>query len=470
MILLRPLSRWFWCALIPVAMLSAQGSSGLQLPVAMLSENGEQISAVFSQNVVAVDKGAARLDGTSSTISSLAVSLLEKTVVTVIVNPPITNEKGVRVCFSGVKYTETAPQDATKQDATQQSGTKQNAAKKQLVSTGEICANLTKGAPAARDAALKDAEAAKKSDEKTIFASGLVTTASSGSSGGADISLNPKIGIPGMTSFMDIQKTTQQGGDPKHFEAGARYQAVLPWGRGLIAKMAPLSDPDDMGKLGELLTQQQKKLIAGAVVDVAGKLEGDPTNFGVTNWVMDGNLSVRSATKGFAHKKGYWRGFIIPAAFEGGHNLGAGSTTAATTAPTSTASPATSTASTTPITTQPGPIARLKTGLGMTFFYEDWKSNLPVKRVDLDVNGVGRDLFCKEAMYDPTTKLDDLRGQGIRGYGQVDLKLYLGESDSARYGVKLSYDRGSLPPVFARVSSFQFGFLYETKDDKVAKK
>lgn len=31
----------------------------------------------------------------------------------------------------------------------------------------------------------------------------------------------------------------------------------------------------------------------------------------------------------------------------------------------------------------------------------------------------------------------------------------------------MAYTRGSLPPVFADVKSFQFGFVYETTDDKV---
>lgn len=67
-------------------------------------------------------------------------------------------------------------------------------------------------------------------------------------------------------------------------------------------------------------------------------------------------------------------------------------------------------------------------------------------------------------MWDEKAKAVNKTGKGIRGYGQIDLKVYLGESATALYGLKLSYNRGSLPPVFARVKSFQFGFLYESKD------
>src|SRR5690242_412578 len=49
----------------------------------------------------------------------------------------------------------------------------------------------------------------KTSDEKNVFASGFVTTASSGSSGGLDLDLNSKdLGIPGMTAFLHTKKSS----------------------------------------------------------------------------------------------------------------------------------------------------------------------------------------------------------------------------------------------------------------------
>jgi hypothetical protein len=101
----------------------------------------------------------------------------------------------------------------------------------------------------------------------------------------------------------------------------------------------------------------------------------------------------------------------------------------------------------------------------MTLFFEDTEAAYPLRRVELDMNGVMRNLFFAEAMYNKETKAVDRTGRGVRGYGQVDLKLYMGETAKARYGLKLSYNRGSLPPAFARVKSFQFGFLWESNDD-----
>ncbi len=49
--------------------------------------------------------------------------------------------------------------------------------------------------------------------------------------------------------------------------------------------------------------------------------------------------------------------------------------------------------------------------------------------------------------------------KGEKPYFQADVKVYLVASSSGRYGFKLSYNRGSLPPVYSRVPSFQFRFV-----------
>jgi hypothetical protein len=54
---------------------------------------------------------------------------------------------------------------------------------------------------------------------------------------------------------------------------------------------------------------------------------------------------------------------------------------------------------------------------------------------------------------------------GVRDYVGVDLKLYVGQNTSARYGIKMTYALGSLLPTFARVKVFQVGLLYETRHD-----
>jgi hypothetical protein len=409
---------------------------------AAISANGKLISAVFSQKVTAggpqVSPQHIRLikaKPDTARVINATRNVLDATEVTLGIAPAITDPEGLRVCFDSVEY-----EPAT-------SGGKPKLSQK------EVCADVQSNVDELKSAALAALKSVpKNSNEKSIFASGFVTTASGGSAGGADISLNPDLGLKGMTTFLNIKKTTQPNGDAKHFEAGVRYQNVLPWGRQLIRDMAAAND---LIAMGALLKKQQDKVIAGAVFDFATKLEGEPTHFQVTNSVGETGLSLRTMTKGFANRHGFWRGFVLPAAFEGGRSLSQGQGDSASAASTA---------------QKPDWIARYKVGAGMTFFYNDWSSSFPFRRVELDMNGVGRNLFFKETTYNSQSKTTDSTGKGIRGYAQVDLKLYVGQSDKARYGLKLSYNRGSLPPVFARVKSFQFGFLYESTDDNTSGK
>jgi hypothetical protein len=307
---------------------------------------------------------------------------------------------------------------------------------------------------------LKMQQAQKKSDEKSIFASGFVTTASTGTQGGADISVNPDLGIKGMTSFLQIKKSTQTGADAKNFEGGVKFRSVFPTSRAMFEEIGKVqNDPE---KIREIVAAHQKnawsRLVAGSLFDLAAKLEGQATAFEVTNFVGDSSFQWRTRTRMFIGNHGYWRGFLMPAAMEGGKNIGAAAMSAA------------AAGSTTAVAAKKVDwLARYKGGLGMTFYYENWNSEFPIRRVDLDANGVFRQLFLDEYMYDAQTKMSDHTGKGGRGYGQIDFKVFAGQTDKGRYGIKLSYNRGSLPPAFARVKSFQFGFLWESNDQTAAK-
>jgi hypothetical protein len=109
-------------------------------------------------------------------------------------------------------------------------------------------------------------------------------------------------------------------------------------------------------------------------------------------------------------------------------------------------------------------IARLKTGGEFALHYENSSLLLPFRRVDLNVAAVNRHLFFHEARYNSETKMVDTTTDGNHPWVQVDMKVYMGEVTQGRYGVKLSYQRGRLPPVFAQTKTFQFGFVFETRD------
>jgi hypothetical protein len=110
-------------------------------------------------------------------------------------------------------------------------------------------------------------------------------------------------------------------------------------------------------------------------------------------------------------------------------------------------------------------IARGKFGFeGALRFYKDQNPQIPFDSVELRAAFVDRYLAFDELQFNQATNAVDRITSGHRPWTQADFKLILGHSDTAKYGVKLTYQRGSLPAVFANVKVFQFGFLYETKD------
>ena len=55
---------------------------------------------------------------------------------------------------------------------------------------------------------------------------------------------------------------------------------------------------------------------------------------------------------------------------------------------------------------------------------------------------------------------------GRKGWIQADLKFFFGVVlFKTRPGIKVSYQRGSLPPVYSYTKSFNFGFVFESTDD-----
>lgn len=85
--------------------------------------------------------------------------------------------------------------------------------------------------------------------------------------------------------------------------------------------------------------------------------------------------------------------------------------------------------------------------------------------MELEVSEVLRQFFLTESRFNEETKQTDATDDGLHPYGQGDLKLFVGETDAGRFGVKLSCNRGRLPPVYSEVKSFTFGFLIESGGD-----
>lgn len=309
-------------------------------------------------------------------------------------------------------------------------------------------------------------KAGQSSSEKNIFVSGFVTTAAAGETqGGADIHLNSMdLGIPGLKSFMNIQKTTSDGSDLKNFEAGGNSRSTFLVGKAKRAKIQAALDAyhsatEDTDRKNAAdtydtaVTDFQRGTLAAVFLDFAGKLEGQATNFNITNGVFEGAIKIQSRVKNLGTKQGFFHFQILPAGFEGGKTLRQpdAQTTAATTTTTNNA------------LQQLDGIVRFKTGATFNSFWDNPKAVGPLKRFEVELGVVERFLFLKEIHYDSATKTNSTIQNGSKPYYYADVKLFLGESSSERFGVKISYKGGSLPPVYAQVKSFQFGFLIESK-------
>jgi len=309
-------------------------------------------------------------------------------------------------------------------------------------------------------------KAGKSSQEKNIFASGFVTTASGGQTqGGSDIHLNSMdLGIPGLRSFLNIQKTTADGSDAKNFEAGGTFRSTLLLGQaGRAAIQTALNAyhnavSDDARQAAAVqynsaVVAFQKATLAAMFLDFTGKLEGQATNFNVTNGVFEASLKIQSRVKDlFGTKQGFFHFQILPAGFEGGKTLRQRDAS----------TPALAATTTDKALQQLDGIARFKTGATLNSFWDNPKTTGTVKRFELEAGVVNRFLFLNEIHYDTATKTNSTIHNGNKPYFYADAKVFVVESSSGRYGVKISYNRGSLPPVYAPVKSFQFGFLFES--------
>jgi hypothetical protein len=174
--------------------------------------------------------------------------------------------------------------------------------------------------------------AGKSSQEKNIFASGFVTTGGE-TQGGADISLNSNdLGVPGLTSFMILRKTTSDGSDPKNFETGATFRATFLRGEtgrtavqnALNAYRAATTDSARQRAATDYnaaVVSFQRATLAAIFLDVTGKLEGQATNFNVTNGVADVSVKVQSRVKRLFGKDGFFHFQLLPLGFEGGSTL-----------------------------------------------------------------------------------------------------------------------------------------------------
>jgi len=323
-----------------------------------------------------------------------------------------------------------------------------------LITPGNINAKL-----ALQLKKLEDTPQAKSSDEKNIFASGFTTKGEGeDAEGGAEIHLNSKdLGVPNLFAALHLLKGTGENADPKNFELELKHRTTFIFGRKNLAAARDALDAGNTALAQGLIDDYRKRIFSSIHVDLGGKLEAEALGFDVANFVGEGNIKILSRTKTlFGSKSGFYKFRLIPAGLEAGYNLGKTDEAAAAAIDPKLAEQL----------AEVDWITRFKAGAGFTLFYRNVESKLPFKRIEVDLQGVYRYLFSREVKFDETTKKNILTDKGHKPWFQGDLKFFLADSDRGKVGFKLTFNRGSLPPVFAQTKSFQFGLIFETSEDE----
>jgi hypothetical protein len=205
----------------------------------------------------------------------------------------------------------------------------------------------------------------------------------------------------------------------------------------------------------DLLRKRQERVLGAMFFDFGGKIETQALDFDVTNFIGEGAFQIQSRTKGlFGSKKGFWRFRLMPAATELGYNVSQQPPAGSDVAP-----------------IDPDWIARFRFGGVFTLFYKNQSEGLALfRRVELDLQAVDRYLFRREIQFNDETKANTTTDRGHKPWFQAAFKVFFTDpeegSGGLRSGFKLTYNRGSLPPVFADTKSFQFGFILESTESK----
>ena len=306
---------------------------------------------------------------------------------------------------------------------------------------------------------LEDTPEAKSSDEKNIFASGFTTKGEGNDAeGGAEIHLNSKdLGVPNLFASLHLLKGTGENADPKNFELELKHRTTFIFGANKLAEARDAIDAGDITNGQRLIDEYQKRIFSSIHLDIGGKLEAEALGFDVANFVGEGTFKLLSRTKRlFGSKSGFYKFRLIPGGLELGYNLGKGDEAAAAAIDPKLAAQL----------AEVDWITRYKAGANFTMFYRNPESKLPFKRIEVDLQGVYRYLFNREINFDETLKKNILTDKGHKPYFQGDLKFFLADNERGKVGFKLTFNRGSLPPVFAQTKSFQFGLIFETSEDE----
>jgi hypothetical protein len=295
------------------------------------------------------------------------------------------------------------------------------------------------------------------SSDKNVFASGFLDAGSGKSQGGTDVNLNSNdLGLGGMTAYLELKKATASGADPKTQSIGLNWRMASIFGGAQVDQigqhLSAYGTSESQAELkaaDDLMRDFQKRTWSAVTIDAGLKIESEALNFNVANALGDVAVSFLTRTKALGgSRKGFWKGRLMPAGFEGGkptHSLQSVVVGAA----------------------GPPPqwIGRYKAGGELTLFYANPDTTGPVKRIEGNAGVGDRQLFVREPVISTSDNTITKMVTGNKPWAEADLKVFFADSASGRYGIRFSYERGGLPPVYASTKVFQIGLVMETTDD-----
>jgi len=335
---------------------------------------------------------------------------------------------------------------------------------------------------------LADAVAhAKTAEEKDIFAGFAVAKGDGNSAAGAaDININRTIFGDGETRqglfdlanvALQIKKSSAENADPRHVNLALTFQKTMLLGRDArgadndrrlgTANKSEWLDPDKQ----EALRNSYSHFFRGFLIDESLMLEGEAFDFKTVNFVGDTQFQLASISKRIGGTNGFWnlRLFTGP---ELGRNLSKPEAQAITGGMGTMTGDTMISSATAMLLDKVNWIKRYKTGGKLTLRYLPVDNTGSQWGIELDLGYVNRHLFNDEV----ATEAAKVGGKdtiktinvvkGNKAWRQADLKMFFFSDEKARYGFKLSYSHGQLPPTFTFAKGFQFGFLVESKDDK----
>jgi len=323
--------------------------------------------------------------------------------------------------------------------------------------------------------ALNDAVSTPKtSAEKNIFAGLNVSIPSGGgeTQGSGDLNLNQYFAFPlvGQGIFgVELKKGSSANADPRHFTGGVKARKT--WllasktDRNTLISAIESGSIDANGPAISALASVQKKYFRSIYFDNGLSYEGDISNGSlgnISNVLYNGEVWVNTAARPITAQTGFFNFRILPVGIEAGYNVTANAST-----PLSGSSSTTTASAST--TNGNYSLARFKSGATFLLSSQSPYSTDSSARLDLEVSAVNRYLFERELSYNSVTKSYSSTGTGNKYWAEVALKVLAGPVGSGslggRPGLRLAFQRGSLPPVYAFTKVFTISLIYETNDN-----